>query len=102
MSVKTSKWEVSEYLSTPEDIVDYLNAVIAENDLPLLQAALGDVAKAQGMTKISREAGVGRESLYKALSTSGSPSFKTMVKVMQAIGVQFVFEPAHHLAPLET
>ncbi|MDR1264101.1 MAG: putative addiction module antidote protein [Propionibacteriaceae bacterium] len=74
MSVITSKWDASEYLGTPEDIVAYLNAAIEENDPALLQAALGDVAKAQGMDQIARAAGVGRESLYKSLRADAAPS----------------------------
>jgi len=93
MSIKTSKWDASEYLSTAEDVVEYLNAAIEDNDPLLLQAALGDVAKAQGMTQIAHDAGVGRESLYKSLRSSGAPSFKTILKVVQALGVRIVFEP---------
>jgi len=94
MSIKTSKWDASEYLSTPEDVVEYLNAAIEDNDPTLLQAALGDVAKAQGMTQIAHDAGVGRESLYKSLRSGAAPSFKTILKVVQALGVRIVFEPA--------
>ena len=64
MAVKVSTWDASEYLETEEDIAAYLNAVVEEGDPTLLQAALGDVAKARGMTSIARDAGVSRESLY--------------------------------------
>ena len=92
MSIKTSKWDVSEYLSTPEDVAHYLNAIIEENDPDLLQAALGDVAKARGVTQIAKDAGVGRESLYKSLRSDSAPSFKTVAKVTRALGVRIVFE----------
>jgi probable addiction module antidote protein len=93
MNIKVSKWDASEYLSTPTDVIAYLNAVISENDPALLQAALGDVAKAQGMTQIAHDAGVGRASLYKSLRVDSSPSFKTIAKVAQVLGLRIVFEP---------
>ena len=78
MTVDVTAWDASEYLETEEDVVAYLNAVIEEGDPELLQAALGDVAKARGMTSIARDVGVSRESLYKSLSASGNPSFQTI------------------------
>lgn len=74
MSVEMSRWDVSDYLDTEEAIAAYLNAVVEEDDPALLQAALGDIAKARGMSDIAKCAGVGRESLYKSLSSSGNPS----------------------------
>ena len=94
MAVKVSTWDASEYLETEEDIAAYLNAVVEEGDPTLLQAALGDVAKARGMTSIARDAGVSRESLYKSLSASGNPSFQTISKVSCALGLQLNFTPA--------
>ncbi|MCL2736115.1 MAG: putative addiction module antidote protein [Propionibacteriaceae bacterium] len=99
MNIRTSKWDASEYLSSAEDVVDYLNAAIEENDPAVLQAALGDVAKAQGMSQIAQDAGVGRESLYKSLRSDGTPSFKTIAKVVRALGVRIVFEPVPHADP---
>jgi len=92
--MKASKWNASDYLVTPEDVIAYLNAAIEENDPMLLQAALGDVARARGMTQVARDAGLGRESLYKSLRTDSSPSFRTIAKVVNALGVRIVFEPA--------
>ena len=94
MAIKATKWDVSEYLETEEDIAAYLNAVMEEGDPALLQAAIGDIAKARGMTSIAREAGVGRESLYKSLSANGNPSFQTIAKVADALGLQVSFQPA--------
>lgn len=85
MSMDISAWDAGEYLETEEDIAAYLNAVVAENDPALLQAALGDIAKARGMADIARAAGVGRESLYKSLSQNGNPSFQTIIKVMSRL-----------------
>lgn len=94
MAVNVSIWDASEYLESEEDIATYLNAVAEEGDPVLLQAALGDVAKARGMTNIAKEAGVSRESLYKSLSAAGNPSFQTIAKVSNALGLQVSFRPA--------
>ena len=93
MTVSVSDWDASEYLETEEDIAAYLNAVMAEDDTALLQAALGDIAKARGMTSVAKEAGVGRESLYKSLSANGNPSFQTISKVSRALGLKMAFIP---------
>lgn len=94
MVVNVSAWDVSEYLETEEDISAYLNAIAEEGDPALLQAALGDVARARGMTSIAKEAGVSRESLYKSLSANGNPSFQTISKVSRALGLHVTFTPA--------
>lgn len=86
MTIKVSRWDASEYLETQEDMLAYLNEAAATGDAALLQAALGDVAKARGMTQIAEAAGVGRESLYKSLSESGNPSFRTISRVVHALG----------------
>ncbi|WP_257162552.1 addiction module antidote protein [Corynebacterium cystitidis] len=88
MGVKISTWDASEYLETKEDIAAYLNAALEDGDPALWQDALGDVAKARGMTAIAREAGVGRESLYKSLSENGNPSWQTVTKVLAALGLK--------------
>ena len=93
MTLKTTKWDVTEYLDNEEDIAEYLNAVIELDDPALLQAAIGDVAKAQGMTKIAKDAGLGRESLYKSLSAQGNPSFTTILKVLHALGTRISIQP---------
>ena len=93
MAVNVTAWDASEYLETEEDIAAYLNAVVDEDDPALLQAALGDIAKARGMTSVAKEAGVSRESLYKSLSASGNPSFKTISKVCRALNLQMSFKP---------
>ena len=83
---KVSQWDASEYLATENDILAYLNAALEDGDPALLQAALGDVAKAKGMTAIAQTAGVGRESLYKSLRADAKPSFQTIAKVISALG----------------
>ena len=84
----TQPWDAADYLENKEDIVAYLEAVFDDGDSRLITAALGDIAKSKGMTKIASEAGLGRESLYKALSHDGNPSFSTVLKVMQALGIR--------------
>ena len=88
MVTTISSWDASEYLETQEDIAAYLNAALEENDPTILQAALGDVAKARGMASIARQAGVGRESLYKSLSETGNPSWQTVTKVLAALNLK--------------
>lgn len=95
MNIKTNAWDPSEYLESPEDVVAYLQAVLEEsNDAAVFQAALGDVARAHGMSEIARTAGVGRESLYKSLRSDSHPSFETINKVVSALGGQFTIKPA--------
>ena len=94
MKLETSAWDASEYLESEEDIAAYLTAIMEEGDPALLQAALGDIAKARGMTEIAREANVGRESLYKSLSETGNPSFRTIANVAASLGLEIAFKPA--------
>lgn len=87
-TVKTRPWDAAEYLETGEDIAAYLEAAFEEGDPSLVAAALGDIARAKGMTQIARETGLGRESLYKALSPEGNPEFSTIMKVVGALGLK--------------
>jgi len=84
----TQAWDITRYLDSDETIAAYLDAVLEEDDPALLAAALGDVARAKGMTQVARDAGLGRESLYKALSIQGNPEFGTVLKVMRALGLK--------------
>lgn len=81
-----STWDAADYLATPEAIIAYLDEAAADDDPTLLQAALGDVARAKGMSAVASEVGVGRESLYKSLALSGNPSFQTVSRVVRALG----------------
>lgn len=92
--VNTKLWDASEYLKTEQDIIDYLDAAAETGDPTLMQAAIGDVAKARGMGQIAEAAGVGRESLYKSLSKDGNPSFQTIAKVVQALGGRLTIQAA--------
>jgi probable addiction module antidote protein len=86
---KTRAWDATQYLKSEKDIVAYLEAALEEGDPALFTAALGDVARAKGMSKISRATGLGRESLYKALSPDGNPEFATILKVVNSLGLKF-------------
>jgi len=85
---KTRTWDAAEYLESPEDMAAYLEAALEEDDPALFAAALGDIARAKGMSQIAREAGLGRESLYKALSAEGNPEFATVLKVLRSLGLK--------------
>ncbi len=87
--IKTMAWDAAAFLKTDEDIAHYLEAVFEDGDPTLVAAALGDVARAKGMSRVAQAAGLGRESLYKALSTEGNPEFATVLKVMRAVGLKF-------------
>ena len=84
----TTPWDPAEHLKTEEDMVAYFEAALEDGDPTLIAAALGDIARAKGMTQVARDAGLGRESLYKALSPSGNPEFATILKVLAALGLQ--------------
>lgn len=84
----TTPWDPAEHLNSEEDMVAYLEAALEDGDPSLIAAALGDIARAKGMTQIAREAGLGRESLYKALSPEGNPAFATIMKVVSALGLR--------------
>jgi probable addiction module antidote protein len=85
---ETRPWDAAETLKTKDDIVAYLDAVLEDGDPELLKAALGDVARAEGMTEIARAAGLGRANLYKALSPDGNPELATVAKVLRALGLR--------------
>jgi len=90
----TKPWDPAEHLSTDEDMAAYLEAALDEGDPALVAAALGDIARAKGMTQVARDTGLGRESLYKALSASGNPEFATVMKVVSALGLRLHAAPA--------
>jgi probable addiction module antidote protein len=81
-----AKWDTSEFLTSDEDIVAYLNAALEDGDQALVTAALGNIARAKGMTQLAKETGITRDGLYKALSPGGNPSFGTVQKVVKALG----------------
>lgn len=88
--LETKRWDSAEHLKTDQDMVDYIDACLAEagDDAAYIAHALGVVARAKGMSQLARDTGLGRESLYKALSGEGNPSFATILKVLHALGVK--------------
>ena len=95
---KTQVWDPAEHLITDEDLAAYLEAALQEGDSALIAAALGDMARAKGMSQIARDAGLGRESLYKALSAEGNPELATIMKVIAALGLQLQASPSSNAA----
>lgn len=93
MAVKTTRWDASKHLDSDESIALYLEAVLEENDPVLLAVALGDIARAKGMTELARKAGLSRESLYRALSAEGNPEMATIMKVIGALGLHLTVTP---------
>jgi probable addiction module antidote protein len=88
MPLKTTLWDPSELLDSPKSIAAYLEAAFEDGDPSLIAAALGDIARAIGMTQMATQAGVTREALYKALSPSGDPRLSTLLGVMKALGLK--------------
>jgi probable addiction module antidote protein len=90
MKTTTTPYDVAEHLRTPEEMAAYLEVCIeeADGDAAFIAKALGDIARAQGMTQVARDSGLSRESLYKALSGERSPSFDTILKVVTALGLK--------------
>jgi probable addiction module antidote protein len=86
--VTTTPWKTEDHLETPEDIAAYLEAVFEDGDAELITHALGAVARSKGMTEVARKTGLGRQSLYKALSQDGRPEFATVLSVVRALGVK--------------
>ncbi len=87
-AVRVTRWDTADYLEDLDDIVYYLEAAFDDSDPHLITEALGNVARAKGMTAIAAETGLGRESLYKALSSSGNPKLTTIIGVLRAIGIR--------------
>jgi probable addiction module antidote protein len=96
MTTKLYDYDVAKHLRTSEEMAAFLEAAIEESngDAGFIAKALGDIARAKGMAELSRETGLGRESLYKALSSEGNPQLSTVLKVAKALGLQLHVKPA--------
>lgn len=96
MATKVTDYDVAEHLRTPEEMAAYLEACLAEcdGDPSFVAQALGNIARAKGMSALARETGLGRESLYKALSAGGNPQLSTILKVAKALGLELSVRPA--------
>ena len=93
----TTRYDIAEHLRSPKEMAAYLEACLeeADGDAAFIAKALGDIARAKGMTQVARDAGLSRESLYKALSGERSPDFDTILKVVGALGLKLHAEAAH-------
>lgn len=93
-AIKTKSFDPAEYLDDKESIAAYLSDALESEDSAFIADALGVVARARGMSEVAREAGISRESLYRALSTDGNPEFATVLRVVRALGLQLSVTPA--------
>ena len=91
---KLIAFDAARYLNDDAAIAEYMTAILEVNDPELLLLALSDVARAKGMAQVAKDAGLGRESLYKALAPGAKPRFETVMKVARALGVKFTAQPA--------
>ena len=93
-SVKLVPFDAARYLTDDVAVAEYMSAVLEADDPDLLLLALADIARARGMAQVAKDAGLGRESLYKALSPGAKPRFDTILKVARALGVRLTAQPA--------
>ena len=94
MTIKTSQFDVADYLDNEKMLAEYLSAILENGDTSLLISAIGDIAKAKGMSQIALASGLGRESLYKALNPTAKPRFETIVKVLKSLGLSLQLSSA--------
>jgi len=90
--VKTKAFDEADFLKTDEDVAAYITETLATGDAALITHALGVIARTRGMTRIARETGLSRESLYRALSADGNPEFVTVLRIMEAFGLRLTAE----------
>ena len=86
--LRTTRWDAADYLGDDASMAGYLEAALEVDDPALVAAALGDIARAKGMSDVAEDAGLGRESLYKALSSAGNPRLSTVLSVVKALGLR--------------
>lgn len=94
MAKRSTPFDASKYLDSDEAIAEYITEALLSDDLEVVTRAIGEAAKARGMTRIAEETGLSRESLYKALSGDGNPQFETIARVLTALGLRLRVEPA--------
>ena len=95
MIIKTKTFDVAEFLEDEETIAEYLNMALEDPNQEMLLLAVGNFARARGMTQLARDTGLGRDSLYKALSECAKPRYDTGLKIVRALGVKRHAEPVH-------
>ncbi|MCL2382299.1 MAG: putative addiction module antidote protein [Treponema sp.] len=89
---KTTVWDMADHINNKEEVIAYLEAALEENDTKLLLSIISDIARSEGMSKIARELGVSREGLYRSLAPSGNPSFDTVFKLLDLLGLRVRLE----------
>ena len=94
MPLETKPWDASDHLDTPERVAAYLDAAFDDGDPALIAAALGDVARAKGMSQVARDTGLAREALYRGLSDKGNPQLGTVLDVLKTLGLRLSVAPA--------
>lgn len=100
MAIRTREFDAARYLNTPEALAEYVDAALETNDAAYIARSLGVIARAHGMTDVAKKAGLGRESLYKALGENSNPTFSTVLSVLDALGLRLSVDQAHSkLAP---
>ncbi|EPL6456782.1 MULTISPECIES: addiction module antidote protein [Providencia] len=92
MTIKLKEYDIAEHLNSEEEIQLYLNEILEEGDPALVLSALGDIAKARNMSQLAKEVGMSREGLYKALSGQGNPTFNTIIKIVNSLGLKLQFK----------
>jgi probable addiction module antidote protein len=97
--MRTTRFDVAEYLDSPKALADYLDAAMEDGDPAVIATALGNIARARGMTQMAKDSGIKREALYRALSPEGNPEFVTVVKVMSALGLRLAPVPIERAKP---
>lgn len=93
MTIETNKWDIVNHLDSDEKIALFLEAVFEDGDPAMIAGAIGEVARARGMSQVAKDAGLSRENLYRALSEGGNPEFATILKVIRAIGYDLTVVP---------
>lgn len=93
MTIETKKWDIADHLDSDEKIALFLEAVFEDGDPAVIAGAIGEVARARGMSQVAKDAGLSRENLYRALSEDGNPEFATILKVVRAIGYDLTIVP---------
>src|SRR5262249_31229047 len=92
--IRLPRYDGAALLKTPQDVAAYLEAALEDRDPRVVATALGNIARAKGMSELARETGLGRESLYRALSPDGNPEFSTVLKVVRALGLRLHATPS--------
>ncbi len=100
-TIKTRPFDMANYLTNAEEVAEYLRQVLEDGDPVELGAALGDIARARGMSQLARDTGLSRESLYKSLSGERAPNSDTLFKVIRALGFQLTLAPSSPAAPAQ-